>query len=324
MRWPATTPVVIGVVVAITCTSVASGQTGTVGAEEHRADPGGPQAVSRRLGTTKIPRQECDVRGGDYVAHPDPLPDDLVDCILPPQIRRLGDHATYYRARQVLASVYDYLYRAGAERPRHGLYSYVLFPVPSRRAERFLEELFKTTSYIDLTETGISYANLNIIYLPTRQSRLSVLKPIVADGSTPPASLFIGQLYDYGLAQRLLAQICAAPADVIRSTCQSDLSRGPYIFTYAYPASALSPVPPPYLVLDLSRVHERAFAEFVSAYKEQVKRDDYADRGRIDTLRLRLLSIVLTAADWIDPIKGATVELLHMASEETGPTKTAP
>src|SRR5215510_14793892 len=165
MRWTATTPVVIAFVVAITCTSVASGQTGTVGAEEHRADPGGTQAVSRRLGTTKIPRQECDVRGGDYVAHPDPLPDDLVDCILPPQIRRLGDHLTYLTARQVLASVYDFLYRAGAERPRHGLYSYVLFPVPSRRAERFLEELFKTTSYIDLTETGISYANLNIIYL---------------------------------------------------------------------------------------------------------------------------------------------------------------
>ncbi len=66
----------------------------------------------------------------------------------------------------------------------------------------------------------------------------------------------------------------------------------------------VSPVPPPFLFVDLSNVHERAFDEFVAAYKEQVKRANFSDRERIDTFRLSLLSIVLTAADWVGPIRG--------------------
>jgi hypothetical protein len=100
---------------------------------------------------------------------------------------------------------------------------------------------------------------------------------------------------------------------------QPVLSRGPYVFTYRHPASTLSPVPPPYLFLDLSSVHERAFGEFIAAYQAQVKRTDYTDLERIDNLRLHLLSIVLTAADWIDPIKGAIANILHVAEKEDGP-----
>lgn len=78
-------------------------------------------------------------------------------------------------------------------------------------------------------------------------------------------------------------------------------------------------MPPPYLFLDLSGVHEHAFSEFIAAYKEQIKRTDYTDLGRIDNLRLRLLNIVLTAADWVDPIKGAIADILHMAEKEDSP-----
>ncbi len=83
--------------------------------------------------------------------------------------------------------------------------------------------------------------------------------------------------------------------------------------------SALSPVPPPYLVLDLSGTHVRAFREFITAYQEQVKRPNYPDRERIDTLRLRVLSIVLTAADWITPATSAIADILHMATGKGDP-----
>jgi hypothetical protein len=119
-------------------------------------------------------------------------------------------------------------------------------------------------------------------------------------------------------AQKLLAQICAVPADVIRDLCATDLSSGPYLFTYARPASTLSPVPPRYLMFDLSAVHTRAFGEFIAAYKAQVKRLDYSDRQRIDTLHLRVLNIVLTAADWITPTKSAMADILHMVKGEGG------
>jgi hypothetical protein len=98
--------------------------------------------------------------------------------------------------------------------------------------------------------------------------------------------------------------------------CAGDLSRGPYLFTYARPLSNLSPVPPPYLFVDLSPVHERAFSEFIAAYKAQVKRTDYTDQERIETFRLRLLSIVLTAADWVGPAGTAVADILHMAGRQ--------
>ena len=85
--------------------------------------------------------------------------------------------------------------------------------------------------------------------------------------------------------------------------------------------SSLSPVPPPYLVLDLSGTHVGAFREVITAYQEQVKRPNYPDRERIDTLCLRVLSIVLTAADWITPTTSAMADILHKAIGKGNPTE---
>ena len=64
--------------------------------------------------------------------------------------------------------------------------------------------------------------------------------------------------------------------------------------------------------VDLSEIHEKAFAEFVAAYEQQVARTDYTDRERIDTLRLKILNITLTAADWIRPIQGAIADTIYV------------
>ena len=90
-----------------------------------------------------------------------------------------------------------------------------------------------------------------------------------------------------------------------------DLSDGPYLFTYTEPASSLSPIPPPFLFLDLTMVHRRAYGEFLAAYKAQVKRPDYADSEKLASFRLTLLNITLHAADWVDPIKSAVSEIIH-------------
>lgn len=264
--------------------------------------------------TEKTTAENCQIRGGEYMAHEYVLPQDLVDCWLPSSIRRLGPRSTYLGYRRILASVYDYLYRRGTEKPNYGLYSYVLFSNHSPRNNHFLEGLFQTTSVVDLS--SIDFGNINLIYLPIRQDMLSSILPMIYDYSAPPVNLFTTRFYDYGLAQELLAQICTEPAKVIRDVCATDLSRGPYLFTYKHPMSTLSPVPPPYLFVDLSYVHERAFGEFIAAYKEQVKRTDYTDLQRIDNLRIRLLNILLMAADWIDPIKKSMASIIHLAERE--------
>jgi hypothetical protein len=88
------------------------------------------------------------------------------------------------------------------------------------------------------------------------------------------------------------------------------------LFAYAAPASKFEPVPPPFLFVDLSDVHERAFAEFVGAFREQVKREDVSDRARINTLRLSILNLALLAADWITPVEKKVVEIVHSAVDE--------
>lgn len=272
----------------------------------------------------KTTKKDCELIGGYVIGYGGILPQDLVDCLLSDRIALLesergadilkpetgGVMAGAYD-RQILGSVYGYLYRPATEQPLYGLYSYLLLPNISARSERFLEELFKTTSFVSLSE--ITVANLNIIYLPTREDKLPSLIPKITDGSAPPVHLFATQFYDYPFANKLLAQICESPSKVVHDVCNSDLSRGPYLFTFVRPSSTLVPVPPPYLFVDLSSVHQRAFGEFVAAYKEQVKRSDYSDLERVKNFRLRILNIILTAADWIGPIEETIAEVVQIS-----------
>ena len=246
--------------------------------------------------------EDCQIRGGEYVAGPGLEPKDLVDCSLPRKVKGLGVPAA--ERGEVLASVYDYLYRPSIERPGYALYSYLLLPGQSSRGESLLREIFSTSSFVGLE--GIRADQLNIVYLPTRAAEIQRLLPVVSAGAAPSAAEFSRKFYDYALARAVLTRICAAATEKTQSVCEGDLSLGPYIFTFLQPVTVVERVPAPFLLLDLSNVHERAFGEFVSAYKEQVRQPQFSDRHRIDTFRLRLLSVVLTSADWVKPLIGDT------------------
>lgn len=255
----------------------------------------------------KTTREWCENHRGKYTPQKGILAQDMVDCLLP---------GTRGEKAEILGNAYDYLYRSSIEKPGYGLYSYVLLPSPSSRGEHFLAALFSTTSYVEFIQ--INAGNLNVIYLPTMAKQLPSLLPLVADGSAPPLDLFATKFYDYALAQKLLANICMESASETKSVCASDLSRGPYLFTYTQPVSSSAPASPPYLLVDLSNVHEAAFAELVRAYKEQVKRSNYSDADRINNFQERLLSIVLTAADTITPITDAIKNVILMVKGDAG------
>ena len=89
------------------------------------------------------------------------------------------------------------------------------------------------------------------------------------------------------------------------------MARGPYIFTYAKPASKIEPVPPPFLFVDLSDVDPRAFGELVSAFRAQVKREDITDGARVNSLRLKILEVVLKASDIVGPVQKTVADVLH-------------
>ena len=88
------------------------------------------------------------------------------------------------------------------------------------------------------------------------------------------------------MAQRLLFHLCDKPAPAVAQLCENDLSGGPYLLTYATKISDLSPLPPPFLFVDLTNVRPRAFPLFVSAYAAQVKRPDFSDGARLADFNL--------------------------------------
>lgn len=209
----------------------------------------------------------------------------------------------------VFDTVYAFLKDDETERAGYGLYSYALIMADSPRAKRFLAEVFRATP-VAADDSKVESKRLNIMHLPVQGAWNTAWRP-KADALDASSEQLLREGYSYPFAQKLLSQLCAVPAESVRSLCAGDLTRGPYILTYVSPISALPQFPPPYLVLDLSAVHENAFGEFLAAYKAQIKRTDYTDRERIDTFRLELLKIVVPAADWVGPTVKAVAEILH-------------
>jgi hypothetical protein len=215
---------------------------------------------------------------------------------------------------QILETGYAPLMGIGTEVSGYGLYSYAILVVRSRRSSQFLEEIFKSTFYYK--GITISPRQLNILYIPATGDTKSTVYRELANHGNDPHTLgddFNRRFYDFGAAHTILLHLCTSPADAIKKLCQGDLSiGGPYIFTYATPASKLAIVPPPFLFVDLSDVNERAFSELLSAFRAQVKREDVNDAARINTLHLRLLEIPLKAADLVQPLASGVENVMYL------------
>jgi hypothetical protein len=215
---------------------------------------------------------------------------------------------------RILETGYNLLVGMGGEEPGYGLYSYGLVVNDSGRSTKFLRDVFSAIPSVK--DTAAQHSQTNIFYIPIKyvDERIELmLRTNVIDVS----EFYAKNFYDYKTSRALLDHLCDPPAEEIRAVCEGDLSKGPYIFTYAKPASNVAPVPPPFLFMDLSDVHERAFPEIIAAFKAQVKRKDISDGAKINTLRLTLLNITLKAADWLVPVQKAMADIVHAAAGQT-------
>jgi hypothetical protein len=180
---------------------------------------------------------------------------------------------------KILETGYSLLKDIRGEESGYGLYSYALMVNYNSRSAKFLSEMFSAIPSVE--DTAAQRGQTNIFYIPIRKDKVNKFP----DAGNEYGNFFVSHtkdFYDYKIARSLLNHLCGPPAEEIRTVCEGDLSRGPYIFSYAQPASKLSPVPPPFLFMDLSDVHERAFPEIIAAFRAQVKRDDISDRAKID------------------------------------------
>ncbi len=210
----------------------------------------------------------------------------------------------------ILGTAYDFLYAPGAETEGYGLYSYVILPRASDRGVALLSDIL---AHFPSTENAPAAKNrINILYIPTKASSKGKVS-FPTEIATQAVRKFVFADYDFAMVQRLLFHLCDQPAPAVAQICQNDLSGGPYLLTYATRISDLTPLPPPFLFVDLTNVHPRAFPLFVSAYAGQVKRPDFADGARLDDLSLRIANITFTAADWVQPVGAAVADIMHYA-----------
>jgi hypothetical protein len=224
------------------------------------------------------------------------------------------DHTLAYDAGpvkvKILATAYDRLSQLGGEEQGYSLYSYAIAPVKSSRVSVFLGEILRSIPPIEDTDT--TRQHLNIFYVPFEQSQQDRFYAVRRDSGSDTKKFgeeYSQSFYNYKLARTILDRICNAPPSGMDGPCRSDLSDGPYIFTYIGPASKLDAFPPPYLFVDFTGIRERAFGEVLSAFRAQVKSEDIAARQQIDALRVKVLNVVLTAADFVAPIEDAVAAL---------------
>jgi hypothetical protein len=218
----------------------------------------------------------------------------------------------------VLDTGYQALTKPGGEEAGYGLYSYVIAPGHTTRNAELLRTIMKQVAPVE--NTGHDKSEINVLYIPVKpaeQKAFDKLKTAVFSDSADGFDADVLSLYDQAMALELLHRICSAAAGDIEKLCLSDTSQGPFLFTYARPVTDLQNVPPPYLIVDLRPVHERAFPVFVSKFMEQVKRPDFADGERIHSFQLSLLSIILKAADWIEPVQNAVAGIVHSTGDQT-------
>jgi hypothetical protein len=215
----------------------------------------------------------------------------------------------------ILATGYSPLPELGREELGYGLYSYVVLSSDSIQSSALLKEIFSWIPRIE--DTPGNRLQLNIFYLPTKEESVAPFTKelIIAGSDTTALGLrFANSFYDYKMSRAIINHICNPPADAVREFCAGDTSRGPYLFTYAAPGSSLEPVPPPFLFVDLSDIDIRAFAEYVAAFKAQIKREDISDGARINSLKLKILDASLKASNLVQPVGKAIADIIHATS----------
>jgi hypothetical protein len=214
------------------------------------------------------------------------------------------------RRGRILETGYARLSEVGEEKLGYGLYSYVLITSYSNKSVALLDEIFKAIP--NVKDTGALPNQINILYVPFFKEKEDDFAVAARSPGTLGAK-YAQSFYNFRMARTILDHLCNPPADVLRRLCGSDLSRGPFIFTYEKPASTFQPVQAPYLFVDLRDVNEHAFAELVSAYQQQVKSEDVNSGERLNTLRLKFLNLTLNAADFFKPIPEALADVIHSA-----------
>jgi hypothetical protein len=213
-------------------------------------------------------------------------------------------------------TAYAPIYSAEAETAGYGLYSYVILLDSTDRSQFLVNTILDSTP--DASGLAWSKSQINLLLIPMKQTSRDLCQVVSIYQQDDCVRLRVSDIksYDRSFARTFLYRICSKPTPDMSEFCHSSFGRGPFLFTYFGPTSKLQSVPPPYLFIDLSSVDQNAFGEYVTAYKDQIKSEDITDNSKINTLRLRVLSLILSATGIINPAQKAIAQIMHAPSSE--------
>jgi hypothetical protein len=219
-------------------------------------------------------------------------------------------------APNVLDTAYAPLFEPGKETPGYGLYSYLIMTANDARATAMLTAILQETHTPDAARLEWpKHEQLNLLLVPMQQASRNLCNAVTAgslQGCGEGGLAEAVKAYDYDRAQTFLYRMCPTKSSALPRLCSQGAHIGPYLFTYRRPASAMPEFEPPFLLVDLSHVDPAAFAEYFAAYKAQVQTDPTRDDG-VNSLRLKVLNLVMAGVGLLIPVKTAVADMLQFA-----------
>jgi hypothetical protein len=213
-------------------------------------------------------------------------------------------------------TAYAPLFGLGEETDGYGLYTYLLFRQRTERERLFLKDLQNLPVASGLK--SIPRGEIDLLLVPSQNCKAAPSSMVGSDCAKDILRNIADDLnkyYDYSAAELLLDEICGngtPPPDKIAFFCKHRYGDGPFLFTYAKPVSKLHQIPPPFLFFDFSTIDESAFNDYLAAYEDVVKSDDYTDDSRLNGLRLRILNVIDEARSVAGPTVEAATILVHI------------
>lgn len=217
------------------------------------------------------------------------------------------------RTGRVKFNLYEFVDSGRGPSVDYGLYTHVLFrDATGARNQAFIEVLRAST--LRAGEVPADEAALiNLFVLPVK----SRMRARMADeAGSDQGQITDALIYDYDKAGALLRKACLNGDVGASGFCAGGSGGGPFLLAHETWLLDGGRIAPPLLVVDLSAVHQAAFGEFIRAVKEQVMLPDFSGGERLATLRLQLLTIILDAADWLQPIRTSLAEIVSLGAKK--------
>jgi hypothetical protein len=208
--------------------------------------------------------------------------------------------------------VYDSVYltvdRQNGAPLGYGLYTVLLTRTANPNTTRVMSDLFATTGFAG--NAAIKPENLNLITIPVKNAAEADRVLASARGETDTAAATLMQKhYDFDLAALLMSSVCRPDRGAaVMKVCGS--ADGPLLVTSQRYLGDGVPAGERLLIVNLSNTPKGAIAEVLAAYRDQILREDFADRVAMDSWRLQALNHILEAAKLLPLIKKAYAGLL--------------